>query len=332
MRPKIIFAAIQVSIIFAIGSHAQPGGIVSHEGKSLGIQCSDPEDSRVLESLLDDFIQKKMEQDHIPGIVFVLVKDGEIILSKGYGYADVEKKIPVKPDETVFRVGSVAKLFTATGIMQLYDQGKIDLHTDVNDYLEAFKLAENYPDPVTAAHLLTHTAGFRGRAIGTLTRSASGRKSLGAFLADNIPERSMPPGSVISYSNNGFYLAGYLIEILSGQSFTQYMENHILSPLSMKKSSFLMPPHLLPSLAEGYSYNKGAYQVVPLEYFVCESSPAGSLIATAEDIARFMIAHLQGGLFQGKRILNVSTCRMMHEQQAVNDPRLPSMKAMVSGR
>jgi CubicO group peptidase (beta-lactamase class C family) len=291
---------------------------VSSENKNSG-----PEDPKELESFLDKFIIEKMEEYHIPGLVFVLVKDDEIFFTKGYGYADLDKKIPVKPDETLFRVGSVSKLFTATAAMQLYEQGHLDLNTNVNEYLKLFKLEENYPKPVTVANLLAHTAGFRGRAIGYLTLRESDRIPLSEFLAANVPPRALPPGSVISYSNHGFYLAGHLVEEISGVPFAQYVADSILLPLGMEKSSFLMLPHLLPNLAKSYSFSNGNYKAVPVRYSIPESSPAGSMIATANDMARFMIAHLQGGRFGDNRILNEGTCREMHQQQFTNHARLP---------
>lgn len=280
-------------------------------------------DLKKLDACMDDFFKQKMEKYHIPGVVFVMVKDGEIIFQKGYGYSDVEKQIIVKPDETIFRVGSVSKLFTATAVMQLSEKGKIDINTDVNKYLTLFKLENNYPAPVTMANLLSHTAGFRGRSIGSMTRNESDRIPLVKFLATNMPRIKLPPGTVISYSNHGFYLAGYLVEITSGVPFAQYMEENILHPLGMNNSSFLPLPRLLPNMAKGYSYISGDYQVVPKDYSLSVISPAGSLLSTADDIARFMITQLQGGYYNDQRILKENTCKEMQRQQFTNDPRLP---------
>lgn len=315
----VIFTLLSNSTI----SQAKTEPFENNEALNSENKSSGPEDPKELESILDKFISEKMEEYHIPGLVFVLVKDGEIFFSKGYGYADLDKKIPVKPDETLFRVGSISKLFTATAAMQLYEQGRLDLNSDVNEYLELFQLQENYPKPVTMANLLTHTAGFRGKAIGYLTLRESDRIPLGEFLAANMPSQALPPGSVISYSNHGFYLAGHLVEEISGVSFAQFVADNILHPLGMEKSSFLMLPHLLPNLAKSYSYSNGNYEVVPVRYSIPEASPAGSLIATADDMARFMIAHLQGGRYGDNRILNEVICCEMQQQQFANHPRLP---------
>ena len=282
-------------------------------------------DLKELESFLADFFNEKMEQYHISGLVFLLVKDGEIFFTKGYGYADVQNQKLMSPDETVLRVGSVSKLFTATAVMQLVEHGVLDLHTDVNQYLKHFKLEENYSKPVTMANLLTHSAGFRGRVINSMTRKESERLPLGEFLAHNMPLRSMPPGSVISYSNQGNQLAGYLVEEITGIPFEKYVEDSILIPLGMKHSSFTKPNNLLPCLAKGYSFSDGIFMEVPIEYSRSLTTPSGSLIATADDIGHFMIAQLQSGNYQDKRILNENTCREMQKQQFVNDKRLPGM-------
>ncbi len=297
--------------------------IIGREASTSQLKNIDRDDPQELEAYLDEFINKKMDEYHIPGLVFVMVKDGKIFLGKGYGISDLENKAPVKPNVTVFRVGSVSKLFTATAVMQLSEQGKLDLHADVNQYLKLFKLEENYPEPVTAYNLLTHTAGFRGRAFGVLTQKATERKPLGEFLATNMPPRSLPPSSAINYSNHGFYLAGHLVELVSGLSFDRYVEENILDALGMERSSFVLPDRLLPDLAKGYSYENGAHAVVPPEYPVPLSSPAGSLVSTAEDVARFMIAQLQGGYYLDHRILREGTCREMQKRQFANDPRLP---------
>ena len=113
-----------------------------------------------LEAWLDGFLPYALARGNIAGGIVVVVKDGQVLLQKGFGYADVEKKLPVDPDQTLFRPGSVSKLFTWTAVMQLVEQGKIDLDADVNQYLD-FKIPPG-PDgePITMRDLMTHTAGF----------------------------------------------------------------------------------------------------------------------------------------------------------------------------
>lgn len=322
---KMFYYSILYLLISVFSVTYAQGNLVQKDNSTKKSNTSDNKslDLKKLEVCLDDFFKQKMESRHIPGAVFVLVKDGKIIFHKGYGYSDVEKKINVKPDETIFRVGSVSKIFTATAAMQLNEKGKIDIHADVNKYLSLFKLENNYPEPVTMANLLSHTAGFRGRSIGSMTQNESNRIPLGEFLASNMPGRSLPPGRIINYSNHGFQLAGYLVEVVSGIPFAQYIDDNILHPLGMDKSSFIPLPRLLTYMAKGYSYADGGYNDVPNDYSLSLISPSGSLLSTADDMARFMIAQLQGGIFQDQRILNENTCNEMQKRQFTNDPRLP---------
>lgn len=279
------------------------------------------DDPKELERLLDPFFAEQMERLHIPGVVFVLVKDGEVFFAKGYGYSDLEKKIPVVPDRTLFRVASVSKLFTATAVMQLHERGLLRLDEDVNRYLMRFKLEKNFPQPVTAAQLLTHTAGFDERQIGIASRNQP--IPLEAYLAARMPPRVMPPGDLISYSNHGYALLGYLVEEISGLPFSEYIDRNILKPLGMTQSRFLPPQRSLPDLAVGYEYKNGSYRAVPL--YAINTGPASSLAATAADMVRFMIAHLQKGRYKEARILEEATAEEMHRRQFTHHPKLPGM-------
>ena len=191
-----------------------------------------------LETFLDEFFNKNMAELNIPGAAVAVVKDGEILFSEGYGFADLEQQIPVDPAQTIMRVGSVSKLFTATAAMQLVEQGLIDLDKDVNSYLTALQISDELSQPVTLDQLLTHTAGFEDRVIGTSTLSPDEVLPLGEHLGDSIPKRVLEPGSVHSYSNFGFGLTGQLIEEISGMPFTQYVEENILQPVGMTRTTF----------------------------------------------------------------------------------------------
>src|SRR5215211_421034 len=125
-------------------------------------QQQGPTDPAEMKAFLDEELGREMEKYHIAGAAVSVVKDGELFFAKGYGYADLENKIPVDPEQTIFRIGSVGKLFTWTAVMQLVEQGKLDLDEDINDYLD-FRIPDTYPQPITLKHLLTHTAGFETR-------------------------------------------------------------------------------------------------------------------------------------------------------------------------
>jgi CubicO group peptidase (beta-lactamase class C family) len=281
---------------------------------------SDPSDPQELEALLDPIFVSQMEQRHIPGAVIVFVKDGEISFAKGYGWADLEKKTPVSPERTLFRVGSISKLFTATAVMQLAERGAIHLEDDVNRYLKLFRIDSSFPQPVTFAHLLTHTAGFDERAIGIAAPTEADLLPLGEYLARRMPPRVRPPGEQINYSNHGFALLGYLIEAISGISFEAYINRNIFQPLGMMQSSFRLTPELASNLAVGYEFDGGEYRPFPFDYL--NVSPAGALLSTGADMAKFIIAHLQDGRLGEERILSEESALEMQRRHFTNDPRL----------
>jgi CubicO group peptidase (beta-lactamase class C family) len=284
-----------------------------------------PMDAHELEAFLEPIVSQHMYDLHIPGAVFVLVKDGIIFFSKGYGFADLEKQIPVSPERTLFRVASIAKPFTATAVMQLLEQGRFRLGEDVNQYLPLFQLKNNFPKPVTLHHLLTHTGGFDERYLSGYAETEAEMEPLGPHLAGRMPDRVMPPGEVLSYSNYGMALAGYLVEETSRRSFAQYVDQEILAPLGMRRSTFRQPPPppLAGDLAMSYRYRNGRYDPQPFIY--TKAVPAGALSATAEDIAHFMIAHLQKGRYGEARILKEATVEAMHRTQFTHHPRMPGM-------
>jgi len=289
-------------------------------------QQQGPTDPQELEAFLDGVFAALLEAHHIPGATVAVVKDGELFFAKGYGYADLVKRTPVDLDKTLFRIGSVSKLFTWTAVMQLAEQGNLNISEDVNTYLTDFKIPDTYPEPITLAHLMTHTAGFEERMTGMQVRSAEDLEPLGEFLANNMPARVRPPGELAAYSNHGTALAGYIVEEASGMPFEDYVEEHIYTPLEMHNSTFRqpLPLELAPDMAVGYTYENGVYKAEEFEY-IKGMAPAGSMSVTATDMAKFMIAHLQNGRYGDTRILNESTAKEMHRQHFTHDPRINGM-------
>jgi CubicO group peptidase (beta-lactamase class C family) len=210
-----------------------------------------------LETFTDELITRQLDEYHIAGAVVSIVQDGKIELTRGYGYANIEEQIPVTPDETIFRIGSAGKLFTWTAVMQLVEQGKIDLDTDINTYLPDFKIPDTFPEPITMLNLLSHTAGFEERTTGTESRGPEEIISLHEYLSRYMPDRVRPAGELITYSNYGTALAGYIVEAVSGMPFEKYIERYLFSPLSMAHSTFRQPlpsdlkNHLAPRIPNG---------------------------------------------------------------------------------
>ncbi|GIL38935.1 serine hydrolase domain-containing protein [Roseiterribacter gracilis] len=240
----------------------------------------------------DGLVPWSMARGGIAGAVVTVVKDGQVLFARGYGYSDVEKRTPVDPNTTMFRIGSTSKLFTWTAVMQLVEQGKIDLDKDVNTYLD-FKIENKFGKPITLRQIMSHSAGFEEGLRYILVPDAKNLQSLGDFLKTNIPGVVYPPGDIIAYSNYSTALAGYVVERVSGKPFDDYIEQNIYAPLGMKVSSFRqpLPEALQPHMSKGY---RVASQP-PKPFENVGPFPAGSMSSSGADMAKFMIAHLAGG-------------------------------------
>jgi CubicO group peptidase (beta-lactamase class C family) len=281
---------------------------------------TDPED---LEAFFDAFVTEGLSSHTLPGVSLAVVAGGETIFLKGYGYADIDQTLPVDPERTLFDVGSVAKLFTYTAVMQLVEEGRLDLHADINRYLTRFQVPATFPEPVTAAHLLTHTGGFDEWDIGAAVRTPEEVLPVCEYLAQRLPPRVRPSGELIGYSNHGTALAGCLVEEISGVPFATYIDTHIFAPLGMARSTFVWPPELMADMAVGYRRENDTLQ--PMGIYYRHFGPAGELKTTAMDMTRFMLAHLQEGAAGNGRILEPETARHMHSQQFTHHPLLPGI-------
>jgi CubicO group peptidase (beta-lactamase class C family) len=275
-----------------------------------------------IESFLDGVMPLQLAREDIAGAVIAVVKDGKILFAKGYGYSDVAKRTPVSPEATLFRPGSISKLFTWTAVMQLVEQGKLDLDSDVNRYLD-FKIPDTYPKPITLRNIMTHTSGFEETDKELFLPDVKDLKPLDDYLKTHLPQRIFPPGVTPAYSNYATCVAGYIVQRVSGQPYDDYIESHILKPLGMAHTSFRqpLPDALKPLLSNGY--NVASKPAKPFE--VVQPWPAGSSSVSANDITRFMIAHLQDGQFESVQILRPETAQLMHSRQFENNPRLNGM-------
>jgi CubicO group peptidase (beta-lactamase class C family) len=265
-----------------------------------------------LEAWLDGYMPYALRRGDVAGAVVVVVKDGQVVLQNGYGYADVATRRPVDAQTTLFRPGSVSKLITWTAVMQQVEQGRIDLDADINRYLD-FKIPPFRGQPITMRQLMTHTAGFQDSLRDLVGADAATTPSLRQYLQDNLPARIYPPGQTPAYSNYGVALAGYIVERTSGEPFDAYIERHIFGPLGMKNASFREPlPAALRAQASS-AYARASAPAKPYEMFAVR--PAGSSAISGADMAHFMIAHLQDGQYQGQSILRPQTARLMHDSR-----------------
>jgi len=275
-----------------------------------------------LEAWLDGFMPYALADGGVAGAVVAVVGGGEVVLAKGYGYSDLEARTPVDPDATLFRPGSVSKLFTWTAVMQLVEQGRIDLDRDVNEYLD-FVIPRDGGKPLTMRNVMTHTTGFEERLKKLITPDPENLDPLGESIARWVPERIFPAGETPAYSNYATGLAGHIVERVSGQSFDDYVEQHIFQPLGMENSTFRqpLPESLAGRMSEGYADTSGE----PQAFEIVNPAPAGSLSSTGADMAKFMLAHLGQGVYEDGRILEAGTAQEMHETLLTMMPPLNRM-------
>lgn len=272
-----------------------------------------------VDTWLDGMMPFALRRGDLAGAVVVVVKDGQVLTQRGFGYADAAKRTPVDPARTLFRPGSVSKLFTWTAVMQQVEAGKIDLDADVNTYLD-FKIPLKDGKPATMRQLMTHTAGFEEHGKLTMFDDPKLQISLGDLVKGGIPNRIYAAGSTPSYSNYGTALAGYIVERVSKMSFDDYVEQRIFQPLGMAQSTFRqpLPGAFAPWMATGYRQ----LSTGPYKFEIVGPSPAGGLSSTGADMGKFMISHLN----QGAGLMKPETARTMHDTPLTILPPLNRME------
>ena len=319
MSAIVLFAAITASAQNPKAASAKPKPDQPPAAFAGAAPSMTPAD---VEAFLDGVVPLQISRDNIAGAVVAVVKDGKVIFEKGYGYADVKSHKPVSPTDTLFRPGSISKLFTWTAVMQQVELGKLDLDRDVNEYLD-FKIPATYPQPITLRNIMTHTSGFEEVIKDLFIDDAAHLEPLGTYLSTHIPRRLFAPGTSPAYSNYATAVAGYIVQRVSGEPFDQYIDNHIFKPLAMAHCTFdqPLPANLKPLMSSGY---RVASQPAK-EFEVVQAWPAGSSSVTADDITHFIIAHLQDGQYNGAQILKPETAKLMHSRQFGLSPEMNAM-------
>jgi CubicO group peptidase (beta-lactamase class C family) len=283
---------------------------------------SDPAD---LEAFFDGAINVQLETKHIAGAVVAVVVGDKVAFTKGYGYADVAARRHVDPEKTMFRVGSISKLFTWTAVMQQVEEGKLDLNTDVNKYLKDVQIPATFEQPITLTHLLTHTPGFEDSVIGLFAHRPEDYGPLPDVLRAQMPARVRSPGVLASYSNHGTAIAGYAVACVAGLPWEDYVEQRILQPLGMKHTLVRQPAEdqLPADMSKGYKWEHSHFEGKGFEYI--PAAPAGCVSMTAGDAAKFMLAHLHDGQLGNQHILKPETARRMREPLFRHDPKASAM-------
>ncbi len=266
-------------------------------------------DYKAAEDYLTKYIKKQMKKKKVIGLSIAVVDGTEVIYKKGFGYADKKNKIPVTT-ETIFRVGSISKVFTVTGAMQLHEQGRLDIDKPLKNYIPNFFLKSRFSDApvVTPRMIMTHHSGIPSDLFKDM--KAMNPPSYEELIESLHSEYyACQPNVILAYSNLAMTILGYAIEKVSGQDFVSYIDSNILEPLDMKNSSFELKSHMMKLYAKGYIGKKEVGQ------FGTFAVPAGLLYSNADDMGNFIISILNGGEFNGKRILKSETLNEMTRQQ-----------------
>jgi CubicO group peptidase (beta-lactamase class C family) len=282
--------------------------------------CPGPDiDAAALRIEADARFETLLQAEHIPGATLSVVYCGEVVLQRGYGFADIARGVRVDPEQTLFRIGSVSKTLTFVALMQLVEQGHVDPDSPARTYLEDLDLPSFEGRDVLVRDLFAHRPGFEDRAVGILFKhGTNGMVGMTDWLRETRPELVRSPGEQTVYSNYGATLAGLIVERVSGEPFHAYIERHVLGPLGMRNTSFREPemprgfPTLDPQLADrisiGHFYRNGAFEPQPFTH-IWHAAPAGSASATASDMALFMRE-----LLGGETLLQRSTIERMQER------------------
>lgn len=267
------------------------------------------------------YLEERMREAKIPGAALAVVKDGRVVFADGFGFADVASRRAVSVDETVFRVASISKVFTAAAALRLAGKGRLDLHADVNAYLRAIEIEPNFDTPVTLHHLLTHSAGFDYQWLNHGARNLDERLELLDYLTAHQPVRLRPPGLFSSYDNYGFALAGHLVQRVSGEPFPAFMRARWLEPLGMTNSTFALSEEAPAGLARGYRLEDDRLRALPRDYV--NLTPAVGLATTAGDMSRFLVALTANRLPDGSPAFAPQTYAGLLKPQFVFHPAVP---------
>ena len=282
MALVVVALLASLSLLTACGSTSSSASLPPREPPSGEHQLT----AEDVNAWLDGKLPDALKNEDIPGAVVSVVKDGQVVTTRGYGWADTGasggQPVAVDPQKSLFRVASVSKIPTSIAAMQLVEQGKVDLDADISAYLD-FEIERRFDEPLTLRHLLTHSEGFEAQI------SLTPGTDLEAYVKSDPPAQVFAPGTTPGYSNYGMALAGYIVQRVSGQPFETYVREHVLEPAGMTTSTYEqpLPKDMAGSLGPGYT---STGEEVAFE--LMGDFPAGSLTVSAPDFAAFMNAQL----------------------------------------
>jgi CubicO group peptidase (beta-lactamase class C family) len=276
------------------------------------------DEAKRIAAIVDPLITADLASSGTPGAAFVFVRGGRIVYQRGYGRSDLTTQTVVDPEQTVWPMASITKALTAMAALQLVAAGKVDLDADINRYLKRLQVPSQGYGPLTLRHILSHRAGLDelpGRQF-----DGSARPDLAAFIKSKLV-RYRAPGGLTAYSTYGIVIAGLMIEDVSGETYADYVREHIFAPAGMTRARFMIARGDERGVATPYTVEDGRAKAVPHEWYV--TTPASSMVASAADMGRLLLVHLEDGAAGGRPILPPPLIRAMHRQQATVHPDVP---------
>ncbi len=306
---KFLFALSLICTAFCL----QGVMIFANQHQTIDRQNHSIQNIGELEAFMDGIILAYMDKQKIAGATLGITHRGETLLLKGYGFADMERNIKVNPKTSMFRIGSVSKLFTWIAVLQQVEQGRLDLDEDINNYISAFSIPETFEQPITLRSLLSHTPGFEDILLELFVREGDPIPSLEDIFKNKIPKRIFPPLQEAAYSNHGTGLAQYLVELVTGKPFKDYVEQNILEPLGMHHTTFRqpIPEDLQAFMSNGYAFRNGRFEQQGFE--VVPMTGAGGASTTANDMLIFMDALLNNASKDTISLMDSATYAIMKQ-------------------
>lgn len=287
--------------------------VMANQHQGIDKQNHNLENIGELEAFMDGIILAYMDKQKIAGATLSIIHRGETLVLKGYGHADIEGKVRVDPETSMFRIGSISKLFTWMAVMQQVEQGRLKLDEDINNYISAFSIPDTFEDPVTLRSLLSHTPGFEDILLELFIREDAPIPTLEEIFKNRLPKRIMPPLQEAAYSNYGTGLAQYLVELVTGKPFEDYVEENILDPLGMHCTTFRqpIPDNLQAFMSNGYAFRNGRFEAQGFE--VVPMAGAGGASTTSKDMLIFMDALLNNARKDTISLVDSATYALMKQ-------------------
>ncbi len=299
IRPqRVLVQAIAATLLLVAGARADVRANIAPRSDYAKIAAG-----------LESIIQQQMQEKQLPAFSIALVDGNQIVWAQGFGYQDPEHKIPATA-HTVYRVGSVSKLFTDIGVMQMVEAGKINLDAPVSQYIPDFHPGDPFKEPITLRELMSHRSGLlREPPVGNYF-DPTGPSLEATVRSMNSTELVYEPGTHVKYSNAGIAAVGYTLEELNHQAFPGYLKRAVLLPMGMTQSSFAPDPALLENLAKAYMWSYDGLKF-PAPTFELGLAPAGCMYSTVTDLAQFLMVLFNGGRGPTSQVLKPDTLEQM---------------------